>query len=183
MDCGEQLLCVVDSRRTATARGRHVVQRALEGRERSVVDRREGEPGCEAEVALNRSEERLRLVQEATGLADFESGTDGLLTCSERFFEQLGLPPATGPVEGKSWAGCIHPEDRDQLVEAIEAAIARHDEWFQAEFRIVRADNGAAPPSVDPDKAASALGLPICGRPRTRGGILRASCAPSCPCV
>src|SRR5690606_30750517 len=47
----------------------------------------------EAEDALRRSEERLRLVQDATGLADFEAGPDGIASCSGRMVEQAGLPP------------------------------------------------------------------------------------------
>ncbi len=96
----------------------------------------------EADEALRRSEERLRLVQETTGLADFESDADGLMIASDRFFEQLGLPVADGPVDAKAWAAQIHPEDLGALVEAIEGSIARREECFRREFRIVRADTG-----------------------------------------
>jgi diguanylate cyclase (GGDEF)-like protein/PAS domain S-box-containing protein len=96
----------------------------------------------QADVALRRSEERLRLVHEATGLADFEATADGVLIGSDRFFEQLGLPLPDGPVDPKDWAKQVHPDDLPWLVEEIEASIARRDEWFRNEFRIVRADNG-----------------------------------------
>ena len=96
----------------------------------------------ESDDALRRGEERLRLVHEATGLADFESGPDGLMVCSDRFFEQLGLPTGEGKVDAKAWAEQIHPQDRDRIVEQIEAAVAARRETFGAEFRIVRADNG-----------------------------------------
>ncbi len=49
---------------------------------------------------------------------------------------------ARAPVEGKSWAEHVHPDDIGWLIEAIEAAMARKDERFTAEFRIIRADNG-----------------------------------------
>jgi len=48
-----------------------------------------------ADKALRRSEERLRLVQEATAFADFEAGLEGLSFFAERFAEQVGLPPET----------------------------------------------------------------------------------------
>jgi diguanylate cyclase (GGDEF)-like protein/PAS domain S-box-containing protein len=96
----------------------------------------------EAADALRRSEKRLRLVHETTGLADFESGPDGLMLASDRFFNQLGLPVAKGPVDAKAWAVQVHPEDIGGLVHAIEESLARREEGFQREYRIVRADTG-----------------------------------------
>ena len=95
-----------------------------------------------AEQALRSSEERLRLVHEATGLAEFESRCNGAMIASERFFEQLGLPVVHGPVDAKAWAAQVHPDDIGSLVEAIEGSMARREEGFRAEFRIVRADTG-----------------------------------------
>jgi diguanylate cyclase (GGDEF)-like protein/PAS domain S-box-containing protein len=94
-----------------------------------------------AHTALRHSEERLRLVQEATGLADFESA-DGLMIASDRFFEQLGLPVADGPVDARAWAAQVHPEDIGSLVDAIEGSMALREEVFRREFRIIRADTG-----------------------------------------
>ena len=96
----------------------------------------------EVHESVRRSEERLRLVQEATGMADFETSADGTMKCSDRFFEQLGLPVTDGPINSKSWGDRLHPDDRERMVEAIEASLAREDEWFNEEFRIIRADNG-----------------------------------------
>jgi diguanylate cyclase (GGDEF)-like protein/PAS domain S-box-containing protein len=95
-----------------------------------------------ADTALRHSEERLRLVQEATGLADFECDAGGVLHCSDRFFEQLGLPAGDGTLKPDAWAPLVHPDDRERLQADIAAAQANRDEWFRAEFRIVRADNG-----------------------------------------
>jgi diguanylate cyclase (GGDEF)-like protein/PAS domain S-box-containing protein len=95
-----------------------------------------------AEDALRRSEQRLRLIQDATGLADFESGADGLMLASDRFYSQLGLPVPSGPVAAKAWAKQVHPDDIGWLVGSLEEAIARQCEAFSGEFRIVRADTG-----------------------------------------
>jgi diguanylate cyclase (GGDEF)-like protein/PAS domain S-box-containing protein len=95
-----------------------------------------------AEDARRRSEERLRLVQEATGLAEFESDANGLQLSSPRFFEQLGLPVTNDHVDAKSWARRVHTDDIAGLVERIEAAMAAREESFRDEFRIVRADTG-----------------------------------------
>src|SRR5690606_26826690 len=87
-------------------------------------------------------ERRLRLVQDATGLADFESDSNGLSVCSNRFFEQLGLPVGDSTVGMQGWVDRLHPDDKPRVIRSIEEALDRQDEWFQSEFRIVRADNG-----------------------------------------
>lgn len=95
-----------------------------------------------AEEELRASERRLRLVQDATGLADFESDSNGLSVCSNRFFEQLGLPVGDSTVGMQGWVDRLHPDDKPRVIRSIEEALDRQDEWFQSEFRIVRADNG-----------------------------------------
>ena len=94
-----------------------------------------------AEEELRASEERLRLVQEATELADFEAGDDGIVRISDRFVAQSGLPPGTRELCHEQWMQVVHPEDRDRLQRDITAALSR-DDVFQCEFRIVRPDTG-----------------------------------------
>nr|WP_166181214.1 EAL domain-containing protein [Altererythrobacter segetis] len=96
----------------------------------------------QAEDTLRRSEQRLRLVQDATGLAEFETGADNKMVASERFYEQLGIPVAEGPVDGKAWASQVHPADIGRLVDKLEEGIAQRSGSFSGEFRIVRADTG-----------------------------------------
>lgn len=95
----------------------------------------------EAERKLRRSEERLRLVKEATGLADFEAGADGIARISESFVDQTGLPAGTETLTQEDWATIIHPEDRERLLQEIQDALDNSD-LFTSEFRIVRPDNG-----------------------------------------
>jgi diguanylate cyclase (GGDEF)-like protein/PAS domain S-box-containing protein len=95
-----------------------------------------------AENALRRSEERLRLVQEATGLADFECDENGVSSCSPRFYEQLGLPPRDDGLKVEHWAHLIHPDDAERVNAEIGAAMAGGAEWFQTEFRVIRANDG-----------------------------------------
>jgi diguanylate cyclase (GGDEF)-like protein/PAS domain S-box-containing protein len=93
-----------------------------------------------ADVAVRRSEERLRLVQQATGFAEFEADTEGL-TFSERFAEQAGLPPGTTWMSHDDWLKLVHPDDKEHFQQEIRRGFAQ-DNCFDFEFRIVRADTG-----------------------------------------
>jgi len=95
----------------------------------------------EADDALRRSEERLRLVQDVTGLADFEAGPDGVAHCSRRLIEQVGLPAETATLTFEDWMKVIHSDDRDRWFAGIVDALDR-DDAYSSEFRIVRPDNG-----------------------------------------
>ncbi len=128
-------------------RRRHVESHAVpfrmpDGSKAHLSISRDVDDRIEAETALRRSEERLRLVHEATGLADFECDENGVTTCSDRFFEQLGLSPGDGTLKVEQWAHLIHPDDRERVGNEIAASMAAGDEWFRTEFRIVRADDG-----------------------------------------
>lgn len=95
----------------------------------------------QAEEDIRRSEERLRLVQDAAGLADFENDCGQVTTCSDRFFDQVGLPKGDGTITLGQWMDLIHPDDRgrieQEMLEALEDA-----EIYSTEYRIVRADTG-----------------------------------------
>jgi diguanylate cyclase (GGDEF)-like protein/PAS domain S-box-containing protein len=94
-----------------------------------------------AEDALRLSGERLRLVHEATGLADFESIPGAIIQISDRFIEQTGLPAGTRSLTFQDWLEIVHPDDREQLQQAIAESLEK-DGTVQCEFRIVRPDTG-----------------------------------------
>jgi diguanylate cyclase (GGDEF)-like protein/PAS domain S-box-containing protein len=94
-----------------------------------------------AEDALRHSEQRLRLVQEATGLADFEAEPDGVAHVSEALIAQLGLPAGTTQLPFEELLRYVHPDDRDRFEQQIERSLASH-ETFQCEFRIVHGITG-----------------------------------------
>jgi diguanylate cyclase (GGDEF)-like protein/PAS domain S-box-containing protein len=95
----------------------------------------------ETEDAIRRSEERLRLIQDATRLAEFETTSSGISSYSDRFFEQVGLPPRDGEITFAEWVQSVHPDDRARHQEDVERLL-RERQWFSLEFRIVRADTG-----------------------------------------
>lgn len=95
----------------------------------------------ESDRALRRSEERLRLVQEATDFADFEAGMEGINLFSERFVEQVGLPPETTFLPHEKWLELVHPDDREHFTTEIERGLTS-SETLDFEFRIIRVDTG-----------------------------------------
>jgi len=101
---------------------------------------RDVEERQQALLALQRSEERLRLVQEATGLAHFESTPGTICQISDRFIEQTGLPAGTTSLTFAEWRQIIHPDDRKRFREQILEQGDTNDS-VQLEFRIVRPDN------------------------------------------
>jgi diguanylate cyclase (GGDEF)-like protein/PAS domain S-box-containing protein len=94
-----------------------------------------------ADQALRRSEERLRLVQEATNFANFEAEVDGIAHFSERFVEHVGLPPETTFLSHAQWLELVHPDDRDHFREDIARSFASEGA-LDFEFRVIRADTG-----------------------------------------
>ena len=91
----------------------------------------------QAEEALRRSEERLRLCQEAAeiGVWDWDIAS-GTIEWSERNFTLHGLKPeAEGPTY-EHWQRAIHPGDRDRVNAAITQAIAIGTP-YQADYRVL----------------------------------------------
>lgn len=87
--------------------------------------------------------ERFLLATEGAGVGtydiDLESGAG---VWSPRAFAMLGIPASEdGSARLDSWRERIHDEDRDRILQEHGIASARGGAW-QAEYRIVRADNG-----------------------------------------
>ncbi len=93
---------------------------------------------------LRESEARLRLVQEAAGIASFDwNMITGETHRSPEFITLHGMPADT-PLDGgysETWSSCLHPEDRDTVIARFREAIQQPG-TFEIEYRIVRADNG-----------------------------------------
>ena len=94
-----------------------------------------------AEVALEISEENLRLAVEAARIGTWAMNlVDGTLTCSDLAREYLRLPQG----ELSSLAvlyGALHPEDRERVRILVEEAIARCGD-YAAEYRVIQPDGG-----------------------------------------
>jgi PAS domain S-box-containing protein len=89
------------------------------------------------------SESRLRLAVQATGLGIWDVDVDtGRRTWSPEFFAILGLPRST-VANPDTFLNLVHPKDREWL-NARYMAFFRGETGghYEAEFRILRADNG-----------------------------------------
>ena len=95
-----------------------------------------------AEQALQASEEHLRLVQEAAHIGSYECDAEKRSICSKQFYRNLGLDEDTPYMDFESYMACVHPEDRERLIREGDAAANSSADGFDADVRIVRADNG-----------------------------------------
>jgi PAS domain S-box-containing protein len=94
----------------------------------------------QADEALQRSEERLRLALEASSDAiwDWDLRTDRFYF-SPRYYTMLGYEPNEFPASIDAWTRLLHPESRFQAGQVIQGVIATGSS-FSAEFRMQKKD-------------------------------------------
>lgn len=92
-------------------------------------------------IRLMTSEERLRLAVRSTGLGTWDfDGVSGKRRWSRQFRAIIGVGNDVPP-EPTFFAALIHPDDRDWVnARYREAHVPQGDGWYDAEFRIRRAD-------------------------------------------
>lgn len=94
----------------------------------------------EAQRALQESEERLAVAQEAAGNGVWDWDlTDDTIWWGPRTYEIFGRTPGE-PVTFNLLLSLVVPEDRDALVAGIRDAWETHSDW-RAEFRVRHPDN------------------------------------------
>lgn len=94
-------------------------------------------------LALQQSEERLRLATEGAGMGTFDMNllTNQVLW-SATHSSMHGFEPVSGRITTiKLWESLIHPEDLQRVLEARELAMRQHS-VYGIEHRIRRADDG-----------------------------------------
>lgn len=96
-----------------------------------------------AEIALQKSEERLSLAIDSAGMATWDIDMQtGRGIWSKSFFSLLGYEPvATGEATFEMWRDRIHPNDMEKVMQALEFAQNTRS-LYSPECRIIRADTG-----------------------------------------
>lgn len=92
-----------------------------------------------ADEALRKSEERLRMVQEAACIGSYEIFADARPIYSPEFYSNLGLPQGT-PLTYPDFLRLVHPDDRAEVERMLLESKTR--DGFENTYRIVRADTG-----------------------------------------
>ena len=87
---------------------------------------------------LRETEERLSLAQQVSQIGVFDWNLEtGINTWSPELYAIYGLPPEQFDNTREAWERCLHPEDREQMIQAVERSrISGKAE--DREFRIVR---------------------------------------------
>ncbi|MDP2645585.1 MAG: PAS domain S-box protein [Desulfobacterales bacterium] len=97
----------------------------------------------EKTIALQESEERFRAAMEATddGLWDWDVAADNSYF-SPAYYRMLGYEPNEFAMTFQSWAGLIHPDDRQPALSIHQDCVENRRQSFRVEYRI-KAKDGA----------------------------------------
>ncbi len=97
----------------------------------------------QAEIALQESEERLRLAQSAANIGIWDWDVAHNKTAfNSQYYQLLGLPD--GIAHGyDDFLAMLHPEDRSRLDATVQQALAEGMHDYTIEYRLMRKDDGA----------------------------------------
>jgi len=96
-----------------------------------------------AEEALRTSEERLRLAQQAARIGTFEWNIrTGVNTWTPELEVMYGLPPGGFGGTQTAFENLVHPDDRAELIEKVDAAM-KNGQLTTGEWRVVWPDGSA----------------------------------------
>ena len=100
----------------------------------------------QTELALHRSEERLRLVLRGANDAAWDwDFTNQQGYFSPRWWEMLGYEPTERSTDFEVWVGFLHARDRKPFQQAIDSALKSDASTFELEFRLKHRDGHWVP--------------------------------------
>ena len=92
------------------------------------------------EDALRQSAEHMSMAMGAAPMGTWAWNVDkDEIYWSENLWAMFGLSVQPGPLDSRVFRNALHPDDRDLVLEAIQAAVER-DAPYKLEFRIVKPD-------------------------------------------
>jgi two-component system cell cycle sensor histidine kinase/response regulator CckA len=120
----------------------------------------------QAEASLRETNARLELAQTAAAITIWEwEPESGWSDYTPGFCALYGLPPGTPPLSYEEWREFVHPDDRDRVIEDLEAALAG-ERPYDIEYRVVWRDG-----SVHWIASRGRLVPPEAGRPPRMIGV------------
>jgi PAS domain S-box-containing protein len=95
----------------------------------------------EAEAALRKSEERYQLAVSGSNEAiwEWEPGKDDVYV-SRRFHQLADFDPGKERLTRQQWYALVHPDDRQQVEEALVQHMKGNKDLFDAEYRLLGPD-------------------------------------------
>ncbi|MFB2839063.1 PAS domain S-box protein [Floridanema evergladense] len=94
----------------------------------------------QAELALQTSEEQLRLTLEFAQIGSWDwQIQDNRITWNSNHFHLFGLDPETTDVDYQTWRDRVHPEDIERVETDINQAIESHRD-YHSEYRVIYPD-------------------------------------------
>ncbi|HEY0376838.1 MAG TPA: ABC transporter substrate binding protein [Pyrinomonadaceae bacterium] len=114
----------------------------------------------QAEEALQKSEGRLRMAQQAARVGTWEWNVrTGEAVWSDMIWKLVGLGPGDGATTVERFVEFVHPEDRDRALRKVHEVIAEGEEYYD-EFRLVGRNGRALWVSAKGRLIRSASGQP-----------------------
>jgi PAS domain S-box-containing protein len=121
---------------------------------------------------LSSAEERLTLAQQASQVGSFDWNLETRIhTWSPELYAIYGLRPDEIDHTQSAWERCLHPDDRDAMIQAIEQS-RECGTTEEREFRIVRPNGERVSTSILPSGNEPPM---YCWHPSGLPGILRRS--------
>lgn len=94
----------------------------------------------EMEIVLQRSENMLKKAQRIANMGSWEWNIpENKLVWSEEIYKVFGVGFKNEGVIYDDFVNCVHPEDRDLIIDAVNKAVI-YDEPYNIEHRIIRPD-------------------------------------------
>ena len=93
------------------------------------------------EQELRDRDQILSLAEQSAGIGVWDADlATGQVRGTAQFYEIMGLPPSSEPVQQDVFRALRHPDDRDRVVDGFRAAMAAGADAYETEYRIIRPD-------------------------------------------
>ena len=93
------------------------------------------------EQELRDRDQILSLAEQSAGIGVWDADlATGKVRGTAQFYEIMGLPPSSEPMQQDVFRALRHPDDCDRVVDGFRAAMAAGADTYETEYRIIRPD-------------------------------------------